>query len=181
MKLSLAANLMLNWVCAVLSFPERFQPITSAMCTVAINVLESGAINPESQYFIPLFNKISWLCGQQPGGDEASNEGCNPYAMHMGFPSRAEPQCSLGKWWRGGWAVGLMRKVSPRLSYPVPCFSFFFFKPLPRIPTPFGFFLGWIKHMGMWWGLDIFKFSFLGFLFIKPCGHVGLASCPPLV
>jgi hypothetical protein len=41
--------------------------------------------------------------------------------------------------------------------------------------------LGWIKHMGMWWGLDIFKFSFLGFLFIKPCGHVGLASCPPLV
>jgi hypothetical protein len=26
---------------------------------VAINVLEPGAFNPESQYFIPLFNKIS--------------------------------------------------------------------------------------------------------------------------
>jgi hypothetical protein len=25
----------------------------------------------------PLFNKISWLCGQQPREDEASNEGCN--------------------------------------------------------------------------------------------------------
>jgi len=47
------------------------------MCTVAINVLEPGAFNPEFQYFIPLFNKISRLCRQQPGGDEASNEGCN--------------------------------------------------------------------------------------------------------
>jgi hypothetical protein len=26
---------------------------------------------------LPLFNKISWLCGQQTGGVEASNEGCN--------------------------------------------------------------------------------------------------------
>jgi hypothetical protein len=35
-KLSLAANLVLNWVFHVLSFPERFQPITvTAMCTVA--------------------------------------------------------------------------------------------------------------------------------------------------
>ncbi len=59
MKLSLAANLVLNWVCPVLSFPERFQPITAAaMCTVAINVLKPGAFNPESEYFIPLFNKI---------------------------------------------------------------------------------------------------------------------------
>jgi len=40
-------------------------------------VLEPGALNAESQYFIPLFNKFSWLCGQQPGEDEASNEGCN--------------------------------------------------------------------------------------------------------
>jgi hypothetical protein len=47
------------------------------MCTVIINVLEPGAFNLASQYFIPLFNKISWLCEQQPGGDEASNEGCN--------------------------------------------------------------------------------------------------------
>jgi hypothetical protein len=42
------------------------------MCTVAINVLEPGAFNADSQYFIPLFNKISWLCGQHPRGDEAS-------------------------------------------------------------------------------------------------------------
>jgi hypothetical protein len=36
-KLSLAANLALNWVCPLLSFPERFQPITAAaMCTVTI-------------------------------------------------------------------------------------------------------------------------------------------------
>jgi len=78
MKFSLAANLMLNWVCRVLSFPsflEGFQPITAiAMCTVVINVLKPGAFNAESQYFIPLFNKISWLCGQRPRGDEASNE-----------------------------------------------------------------------------------------------------------
>jgi hypothetical protein len=47
------------------------------MCTVALNVLEAGAFNAERQYFIPLFIKISRLCGQRPGGDEASNEGCN--------------------------------------------------------------------------------------------------------
>jgi hypothetical protein len=45
------------------------------MCTVAINVLEPVAFNAESQYFIPLFNKISSLCGQHPRGDEASNVG----------------------------------------------------------------------------------------------------------
>jgi hypothetical protein len=39
MKLSLAANWVLNWVCLVLSFPERLQPITGpAMCTVGIDV-----------------------------------------------------------------------------------------------------------------------------------------------
>jgi hypothetical protein len=48
-----------------------------ALCIVAINVLAPRAFNAESQYFIPWFNKISWLCVQQPGGDEASNEGCN--------------------------------------------------------------------------------------------------------
>jgi len=47
------------------------------MCTAAINVLAPRALNPESQYFIHLFSKISLLCRQQPGGDEASNEGCN--------------------------------------------------------------------------------------------------------
>jgi hypothetical protein len=79
MKLSLAPNFVVNWVFPVLSFPECFQPITAAadMCTVALNVHEPGAFNAEFQYFIPLFNTVSWLCGQQPGGDEASNEGCN--------------------------------------------------------------------------------------------------------
>jgi len=78
MKLSLAANLVVNWVFPVLAFPECIQPITAAaLCTVAINVLVARAFNPKSQYFIPLFNKISWLCRQQPGGDEASKEGCN--------------------------------------------------------------------------------------------------------
>jgi hypothetical protein len=43
------------------------------MCSVAINVLEPGAFNAESQYFIPLFNRFSQLCGQHPRGDEASN------------------------------------------------------------------------------------------------------------
>jgi hypothetical protein len=44
----------------VLSFPQRFQPITAAaMCTVAINVLEPRVFNAESQYFILLLNKIS--------------------------------------------------------------------------------------------------------------------------
>jgi hypothetical protein len=76
MKLGLAANLVLNWVCPVLSFPERFQPIAVVtMCTVATNVLEPGAFNPESQYFIPLFNKISWLCRQQPGGMKHQRRG----------------------------------------------------------------------------------------------------------
>jgi hypothetical protein len=47
------------------------------MCIVVINVLDLGAFNAEFQYFIPLFNTISSLCGQQLGGDETSNEGCN--------------------------------------------------------------------------------------------------------
>jgi hypothetical protein len=45
------------------------------MCTVAINDLALRAFNPGSPYFIPLFNKLSGLCKQQPRGDEASNEG----------------------------------------------------------------------------------------------------------
>jgi hypothetical protein len=40
-------------------FPERLQPIIAAMSTVAINVLEPPAFDPESQYFIPLFDEIS--------------------------------------------------------------------------------------------------------------------------
>jgi hypothetical protein len=61
-------------------FIFSWTPSTNHRCCyvyVAINALEPRALNSESQYFIPLFNKISWLCRQQPGGDEASNEGCN--------------------------------------------------------------------------------------------------------
>jgi len=85
----LQQNLVLYWVCPVLSFRERFQPITAAaMCAVAIPVLEPSAFNPESQHFIPLFNKISLLCGQQSGGDEASNGGggCNSGPTGHDFP-----------------------------------------------------------------------------------------------
>jgi hypothetical protein len=90
MKLSLEANSVLNWVCPVLLFPERLQPIAAAdMCTVAINILEPCTFHPESQCFIPLINKISWLCGQQPGGDEASNEGCNSGPTGHDFPDNS--------------------------------------------------------------------------------------------
>jgi hypothetical protein len=78
MKPNLIANLVLNWICLVLSFLECLQPIIDVtMCTIIINVIEIGEFNIESPYFIPLFNKISWLWGQKLGGDETSNEGCN--------------------------------------------------------------------------------------------------------
>jgi hypothetical protein len=70
MKLSLAANLDDF-------FLNALHQSLVLLCTVAINVLEPRAFKTESQYFIPLFNKISWLWTRQPGGDEASNEGCN--------------------------------------------------------------------------------------------------------
>jgi hypothetical protein len=41
------------------------------MCTVAINVLERRAFNPESQHLIK-FHMTT--CGQQPGGDEAHRQ-----------------------------------------------------------------------------------------------------------
>jgi hypothetical protein len=53
-----------------------------------------------------------------------------------------------------------MRKVIPPPSYPAPCFSFFFFKPLPRILIPFCFFWVGQAHghvVGAW----IFHFLFL--------------------
>jgi hypothetical protein len=53
--------------------------------TKSIPILSFRAFNPDSQYFIPLFNKISLLCGQQPGGDEASNEGWNSGARGHDF------------------------------------------------------------------------------------------------
>jgi hypothetical protein len=62
----------------IFPFPRCLQPISvTVICIVAINVLELHVFNLESQSFIPLFNKISWLCGWHLGGDEASNEGCN--------------------------------------------------------------------------------------------------------
>jgi hypothetical protein len=64
----------------------QFSTKVAAMCTVLIDVLEPGAFTPESHYFIPLFNKISWLCRQQPGGDEASNEGSNSGPTGHDFP-----------------------------------------------------------------------------------------------
>jgi hypothetical protein len=39
------------------------------------NSMTPGISNPKSQYFILLFNKISWLCKQQLGEDETSNGG----------------------------------------------------------------------------------------------------------
>jgi hypothetical protein len=86
MKLSLEAK-QICWVCLVLSFPERFQPITAAavMCTVTINVLEPGAFNPTSQYFIALFNKISWLYKQKPRMNVTSIEGCNSGVIGRDF------------------------------------------------------------------------------------------------
>jgi hypothetical protein len=78
MKLSLTANLVLNSVCPVLSFPERFQPITAAMCAGAITVVEPGAFNAKSEYFKLLFDKI-------PKGDEASNGGATQAQQGMTF------------------------------------------------------------------------------------------------
>ncbi len=59
------------------------------MCNVAINVFEPSALNLEFQYFIPLFNNISWLCRQQPRGDEASNEECNSSPIGHDFTDNA--------------------------------------------------------------------------------------------
>jgi len=64
----------------------------AAMCTVVINVLEPGAFNPKSQYFIPWFNKISWLCGQRPGLEEVSNEGCNSGRTGYDFTDNSNNQ-----------------------------------------------------------------------------------------
>jgi len=58
-------SLVLNKFGAKLSLPcpffflNAFNRSLLLLCvhTVAINVLEPGAFNPESQYFIPLFNK----------------------------------------------------------------------------------------------------------------------------
>ncbi len=85
-------------------------------------------------------------------------------ATHMqrtlGFPSRAEPECSLGnddvlaeRW---GWCARLVHR-SENLPF---VFLFSFSRSYLNTHT-FWFFLGWVKHKGMWWGLDIFNFLFL--------------------
>jgi hypothetical protein len=67
-------------------FLECLQPIIpTAMCTIAINVLDLCAFNPKFQYFIPLFNKISWLCKHQPRIDETSDEGAIQAQQSMTF------------------------------------------------------------------------------------------------
>jgi hypothetical protein len=45
--------------------------------------------------------------------------------------------------------MGLMRKLSPSLSYPAPCFFLFLFQAPTWDTRIFWFFLGWIEHMGM--------------------------------
>jgi len=46
-------------------FSERLQPITIVvMCIVAMSVFDPRAFDLESQYSIPVFNKISRLHGQ---------------------------------------------------------------------------------------------------------------------
>jgi hypothetical protein len=77
MKLSLAANLVLNWVCPVLFFPERFQRIAAAMCTVAINVLEPGAFNAETPYSIPYLIKFHDFVENIQEGMKHQNGGSN--------------------------------------------------------------------------------------------------------
>jgi hypothetical protein len=55
----------LIWVRQSFCFLNAFnESLLLAMCTVAINVLDPRAFNPESLHFIPIFNKISWLCAQ---------------------------------------------------------------------------------------------------------------------
>ncbi len=62
MKLNLTTNLVLNYVSIILSFPECFQPINIiVMCIVVIKFIEPSEFIVESQYFIPLLNKISWF------------------------------------------------------------------------------------------------------------------------
>jgi hypothetical protein len=64
----------LSLPCPFFSWTLSTNHCCPAMCTVAIKVLEPGPFNAESQYFIPLFNRISWLCGQHLRGYEASTQ-----------------------------------------------------------------------------------------------------------
>jgi len=48
--------LFTHWVST--GHETRYQSLLLCILTVHINVLEPGAFNPESQYFVPLFNRI---------------------------------------------------------------------------------------------------------------------------
>jgi hypothetical protein len=80
MKLSLAANLVLNRVRPVLFITERLQPITAAaMCTVTTNVLAPRLVHLILSLRIsyPDLIKFHDFAHNSQEGDEASNEGCN--------------------------------------------------------------------------------------------------------
>jgi hypothetical protein len=93
----------------------------AATCNVAINVLERRAFSPASQHFILLFNKI---CRQQPGGDEASNEGCNSGPTGHDFTDNFMDKIILGFSLTFLLTVPLIRsflaihKVTERLNQP---------------------------------------------------------------
>jgi hypothetical protein len=71
-------------------------------------------------------------------------------------------------WWLSG---GVDGKVSSLFNYLTPCFFFSFFKPLPRIPTPFGFF--WVGSNTWAYGGGLIFFNFL-FLVSYLLNHVGM-------
>jgi hypothetical protein len=99
MKLSLATNFG-----AKLSFMPC--PFVSWMlstnhcccCSVYCSYKCPHAFNAESQYFIPRFSKISWLCRQQPGGDEASNEGFNSGPTEHDFTDNSNTPYMMPIW-----------------------------------------------------------------------------------
>jgi len=110
-------------------FAKRLQPIT-AVFTVTKNVLERRAFNPESQHFIPLFNKISLLCGQHPEKDEASNDGCNSSSTKRDFTDHSNIPTSwsiLGPTRELSLAPNIMNDISIFFLFNCWVFSFFFF------------------------------------------------------
>jgi hypothetical protein len=55
------------------------------MCTVAINVLEPGAFNADSQYFIPLFNKFHDFAANSQEGMKHQMGGASQPQQGMTF------------------------------------------------------------------------------------------------
>jgi len=158
MKLSLAANLVLNWVCPVLYFFERFQPIAAAMCTVTINVLEPGAFNPESQYFIPLFNKISWLCRTTAKRGWSIKWGVQLICYTHGVsPAELSRNARPGNDDVVAERLGCCARSFHRPATLPLVFLFSFSSPYLGYSYLFVFF-GLVKHMVMWWGLGSFIF-----------------------